>query len=76
MAGNAIPFFEQVNHHFDKASSFTRFEAGLLEQIKACNSVTTSRDAAARYRTDPRTAAYILAIAKVATSYLDRGIFP
>ena len=39
MAGNAIRFFEQVNHHFDKASRLTRLDPGLLEQIKACNSV-------------------------------------
>jgi glutamate dehydrogenase (NAD(P)+) len=34
------------------------------------------RDAAGRYATDLRTAAYIVAIGKVARSYQDRGIFP
>src|ERR1043165_5786085 len=32
-------FFHGVERNFDKASKFTRFEAGILEQIKACNSV-------------------------------------
>jgi glutamate dehydrogenase (NAD(P)+) len=39
MPAHSARFFEQVNRHFDKAASFTRFEAGLLGQIKACNSV-------------------------------------
>lgn len=32
-------FFQGVERNFDKASTFTRFEKGILEQIKACNSV-------------------------------------
>ena len=32
-------FFQGVERNFDKASSHTRFESGILEQIKACNSV-------------------------------------
>jgi len=32
-------FFQGVERNFDKASNFTRFEKGILEQIKACNSV-------------------------------------
>lgn len=32
-------FFRGVERNFDKASSFTRFEKGILEQIKACNSI-------------------------------------
>ena len=32
-------FFEQVNRAFDKAAAYTRFESGLLEQMKACNDV-------------------------------------
>ena len=32
-------FFENVNKNFDKASKFTHWPAGLLEQIKAANSV-------------------------------------
>ncbi len=32
-------FFRGVERNFDKASKFTRFEQGILEQIKACNSV-------------------------------------
>ena len=39
MESRAIPFFEQVNRHFDKAATLTRFKPGLLEQIKACNNV-------------------------------------
>jgi len=32
-------FFQGVERNFDKAAKFTRFEPGILEQIKACNSV-------------------------------------
>ncbi len=32
-------FFHGVERNFDKAAKYTRFEAGILEQIKACNSV-------------------------------------
>ena len=36
---NHYSFFEGVERNFDKASKYTRFEQGILEQIKACNSV-------------------------------------
>lgn len=32
-------FFEGVERNFDKAARYTRFDPGILEQIKACNSV-------------------------------------
>jgi glutamate dehydrogenase (NAD(P)+) len=32
-------FFKGVERNFDKAAPYTRFEKGILEQIKACNSV-------------------------------------
>ncbi|HET8572809.1 MAG TPA: Glu/Leu/Phe/Val dehydrogenase [Edaphocola sp.] len=32
-------FFHGVERNFDKAAQFTRFEKGILEQIKACNSI-------------------------------------
>ncbi len=32
-------FYYQVNKAFDKAAAYTRFEKGLLEQIKSCNDV-------------------------------------
>ncbi|XZF16599.1 Glu/Leu/Phe/Val family dehydrogenase [Chitinophagaceae bacterium MMS25-I14] len=32
-------FFKGVERNFDKAAKYTRFEEGILEQIKACNSV-------------------------------------
>lgn len=32
-------FFDNVTRSFDKAAKFTPFEEGILEQIKACNSV-------------------------------------
>ena len=32
-------FFEQVNKNFDRAAKYTKFPTGLLNQIKACNSV-------------------------------------
>ncbi len=34
-----ISFFANVNSYFDRAAAFTNYPQGLLEQIKACNSV-------------------------------------
>lgn len=36
-------FFQSVEKSFDKASKFTRWDHGILEQIKACNSVYQMR---------------------------------
>lgn len=36
---NQISFFENVNKSFDKAAKFTKWPQGILEQIKAANSV-------------------------------------
>ncbi len=34
-----VKFTVQVNRNFDKAAAYTNYPAGLLEQIKICNSV-------------------------------------
>lgn len=36
-------FFQSVERSFDKAAKFTKWEKGLLEQIKACNSIYSMR---------------------------------
>jgi glutamate dehydrogenase (NAD(P)+) len=36
-------FFQNVEKSFDKAAKFTHWDAGILEQIKACNSVYRMR---------------------------------
>ena len=36
-------FFENVERSFDKAAKFTKWDLGILEQIKACNSVYRMR---------------------------------
>jgi glutamate dehydrogenase (NAD(P)+) len=36
-------FFQSVEKSFDKAAQFTHWEKGLLEQIKACNSIYSMR---------------------------------
>lgn len=36
-------FFQSVEKSFDKAAKFTSFDPGILEQIKACNSVYQMR---------------------------------
>lgn len=36
---SAYKFYEQVNKNFDKAAKYTRFNKGLLAQIKICNTV-------------------------------------
>ena len=38
MTGQAN-FFDEVNHYFDQAAAFTTYNAGLLNQIRGCNSV-------------------------------------
>ena len=39
MAAEHPPFFQQVNRYFDLAAQHTPYPQGLLDQIKACNSV-------------------------------------
>jgi Glutamate dehydrogenase/leucine dehydrogenase len=39
MTGEHIPFFAPVNKYFDKAAAHLDLPAGVLAQIKACNSV-------------------------------------
>jgi glutamate dehydrogenase (NAD(P)+) len=39
MSHQPYSFFESVVKSFDKAAEFTKWEKGLLDQIKACNSV-------------------------------------
>jgi glutamate dehydrogenase (NAD(P)+) len=36
-------FFQSVERSFDKAATFTKWDKGLLEQIKACNSIYSMR---------------------------------
>jgi glutamate dehydrogenase (NAD(P)+) len=40
---NEYSFFQSVERSFDKASKFTSWEQGILEQIKACNSIYSMR---------------------------------
>ena len=39
MGDQHYSFFENVTRSFDKAARFTKWESGVLEQIKACNAV-------------------------------------
>ena len=43
MAEQHYNFFASVIKSFDKAAKFTKWEQGLLEQIKACNSIYSMR---------------------------------
>lgn len=43
MSHQPYSFFKSVEQSFDKASTFTKFDPGILEQIKACNSVYQMR---------------------------------
>ena len=43
MSNQPYSFFQSVEKSFDKAAKFTKFEKGLLEQIKACNSIYSMR---------------------------------
>ncbi|MBL0357418.1 MAG: Glu/Leu/Phe/Val dehydrogenase [Chitinophagaceae bacterium] len=42
-AQNDYSFFQSVEKSFDKAAKFTKWDPGILEQIKACNSVYQMR---------------------------------
>ncbi|MEJ7627165.1 MAG: Glu/Leu/Phe/Val dehydrogenase [Ferruginibacter sp.] len=43
MSQHPYSFFQSVEKSFDKAAKFTKFDPGILEQIKACNSVYQMR---------------------------------
>lgn len=43
MSQQPYSFFQNVEKSFDKAAKFTSWDAGILEQIKACNSVYRMR---------------------------------
>ena len=43
MSQQPYSFFQSVEKSFDKAAAFTSFDPGILEQIKACNSVYQMR---------------------------------
>lgn len=43
MSSKHYSFFDSVQKSFDKAASFTNWDKGILEQIKACNSVYQMR---------------------------------
>ena len=43
MSNQTYSFFQSVERSFDKAAKFTKWEKGLLEQIKACNSIYAMR---------------------------------
>jgi glutamate dehydrogenase (NAD(P)+) len=42
-AETTYSFFQSVERSFDKASKYTKWETGILEQIKACNSIYSMR---------------------------------
>jgi len=42
-SNNHYSFFQSVERSFDKAAKFTNWDLGILEQIKACNSVYQMR---------------------------------
>ncbi len=42
-ANQEYSFFQSVERSFDKAAKFTKWDKGILEQIKACNSVYRMR---------------------------------
>lgn len=43
MSNQTYSFFQSVEKSFDKAARFTKWDKGLLEQIKACNSIYSMR---------------------------------
>lgn len=43
MSHQPYSFFQSVERSFDKAASFTKWDKGILEQIKACNSIYSMR---------------------------------
>ncbi len=43
MSNQTYSFFQSVERSFDKAAKLTKWDKGLLEQIKACNSIYSMR---------------------------------
>lgn len=43
MSNQTYSFFQSVERSFDKAAEFTKWDKGLLEQIKVCNSIYSMR---------------------------------
>lgn len=43
MSHQPYSFFQSVERSFDKAANFTKWDKGILEQIKACNSIYSMR---------------------------------
>ena len=43
MQNQNFSFFQSVERSFDKAAKFTKWDKGLLTQIKACNSIYSMR---------------------------------
>ena len=43
MSTENYSFFDSVTKSFDKAAKFTQWDPGILEQIKACNSIYSMR---------------------------------
>lgn len=43
MSTQSYSFFESVTKSFDKAAKYTKWDTGILEQIKACNSIYSMR---------------------------------
>ena len=43
MSNQHYSFFQNVERSFDKAAAFTKWDKGVLEQIKACNSIYSMR---------------------------------
>ncbi len=42
-AQESYSFLDDVNKSFDKAAKFTNWDLGILQQIKACNSIYRMR---------------------------------
>lgn len=64
-----------VDRQFERAARHVKATRGLLDQIKACNAVYLVQFPVpvGKHR---RTAAYVVAIRKVAKTYMELGIFP
>jgi glutamate dehydrogenase (NAD(P)+) len=72
--GVIVSYFEWLQNKRSEFWDLEEVDAKLRKQI--LGAYCRVRDAAARYETDWRTAAYIVALTRLERVYLERGIFP
>ena len=72
--GVLVSYFEWLQNKRSESWDLAEVDAKLFK--KMVNAYERVRDAARTYSTDWRTAAYVIALTRLAKVYKERGIFP